>query len=324
MHPVHADFDGHDFHSNGIAFEDYARMSTQRHCKLNYGRHTAAPDWVFNDSKLRAVIVGCIEARAYMHSNNYIPKHGTHAERLARAQQALAAKRPNLEARIDGLCQHYMNVKRAGDMALAAKLAQKVEEVDTQLRLLDEPAKYYVGAAYYYWRTGLDSVATAQQLHIKPPHVRALLWRMGKVAGQLGYGAPKIIRHGPKKMPTEDLLAVAKAVIEKNRRQQISAKLRGRPRPEFVRQKISKARKGWVIPETQRQKISASLLAAKARQGTQLIPYADRLPLVVKMFHAGAKRTEIAAALGWGKSGRCQNGTGMVKRLLIQADLVTA
>jgi hypothetical protein len=327
-YPVHVDFDGHDFHSNGISHDDYARMQTQRH-KLNAYRHGASPDWAFNDSKLRAVIVGCMEARA-QNGTEKINRTGTDAERMERAQKKIAEKHSGLEERINKLCKLYVTAKRAGDAALTKHFAQKVEETDTVLRLLDNPAKFYAGVAYHYWRCGLNSVETAQQLHIKPPHVRQILWRMGKVAGQLGYGPPKHMCPSTytrnvrrkKKMTTEELLAVAKVIIEKHRRQKIAATLQGRPRPKAVRQKISASRQGYVMSAAQKQQLSQSAIAAAARQGTNLIPYADRLPLVVRMYHAGAKKTEIAAALGWrrSKNGN-QNGTGMVKRLMIKAGL---
>jgi lambda repressor-like predicted transcriptional regulator len=201
--PVSAEFDGHDFQSNGISHQDYGSMQVETH-KLNSGRRGAAPDWVFNDSKLRAVIVGCIEARAYGAGAKYYKPTGTDAERLARAQQVLSAWRPNLEARVDKLCRAFLDAKWSGRAADEKELAQKVEEVDTQLRLIDAPAKYYAGVCYYYWRSGLNSVETGQQLGMKPPHVRGMLWRMGKIAGQLGYGAPK-------NNPARDRYARAKA-----------------------------------------------------------------------------------------------------------------
>lgn len=192
---VHVDFiAGGEVTSTGIAFDDYARMSTQVR-KLNAYRRGPAPAWAFNDSKLRAVIVNCIEARS-VNSIQKIDRTGTDVQRLARAQARLAGKRANLEARIDRLCRQYVAAKNSGEQA-AKELAQKVEEVDTQLRLIDNPAKYYAGVAYHYWRSGLNSVETGQQLGIKPPHVRALLWRMGKAAGQLGYDKLKTIQHRP-------------------------------------------------------------------------------------------------------------------------------
>jgi hypothetical protein len=350
MQPVHADYVGNgEFTSNGIAFEDYARMTTQTH-KLAAYRQGAPPDWVFDNNKLRAVIVGCVEARAdqWWARRSY---SGTDAERLARAQKTLAAKLPNLEARIDELCKQFLAAKNAGDAALKKHFQQKIEEVDTQLRMIENPAKFYVGAAFYYWRAGLDSVATGQQLGIKPPHVRCILWRMGKVAGQLGYGPPKNKQHNlggaekrrrkkqqhVKDTPTEELLAVAKAVIEKERRQQIAAAHKGKKRPPMSqawkdnlsaahkgktlsaehRRKISAAQKDRVMPKETRRKIAQAVNAAHVRRGTKLIPQADRLPLVVKMYGEGATTGAIAQALGWSKG----NGYGMVKRLAIQARL---
>jgi DNA-binding NarL/FixJ family response regulator len=345
MLAVHAEYDGHGFQSGGIGFEDYSRMNTFTH-KLNSGRHGATPDWVFNDTKLRAVIVGCIESRSKSGQERSVDTTGTDAQRLARAQARIAGKHAMLEARIDRLCKQYMDAKRAGDDALTKHFAQKVEELDTQIRMTDNPAKFYAGVAYHYWRSGLNSVETGQQLYIKPPHVRQILWRMGKIAGQLGYGAPKRIRHRAGRPPslgqravatTEELLTVAKAV----KRQKISATLTGRKRPpmsqahkdklsaasrgrvhnETTKQKISAARQGHNVADTTRQKISkARLSSSRGEQATHLIPITQRLPLVVKMYGEGKNTGAIASALGWGHG----QGYGMVKRLAIQAGLRAA
>jgi hypothetical protein len=117
--------------------------------------------------------------------------------------------------------------------------------------------------------------------------------------------------------PSTDLLQIAKQTIEKDRRRKIAAKLQGRKRPESVRLKISASRKGYVMPATQKLKISQAGIVAAAKRGTRLIPFADRMPLVVKMYREGASTGAIAQALGWSKG----NGYGMVKRLEIQAGL---
>jgi hypothetical protein len=295
QHPVHADFDGHDYHSNGIAWEDYSRMSTHMH-KLSPWRRGAAPEWVFNNTKLRAVIVGCIEARANNgFSVRYYDYTGTDAERLARAMKKLAAAKPNLEARIDKLCRAFLDAKYAGRAADEKELAQKVEETDTQLRMIDEPAKYYAGVAYHYWRSGLNSVETGQQLGLKPPHIRCLLWRMGKIAGQLGYDKPKTVTHKPGTAQHAKVIVRAARELVKG----------------TTNLKQLKAAAVVLDPHKRRQK-----------ENTNLIPYAERLPLVVKMYRAGARTTEIAAALGWRKNAKGgQEGYGMVKRLLVQAGL---
>ena len=222
--------------------------------------------------------------------------------------------------------------------------------------MIENPAKYYAGVAYHYWRCGLTSVEVGQELGIKPPHVRCILWRMGKVAGQLGYAPVKSIKKGlrgsaatakRKSLPTTDeLLAVAKAVIEKHRHEQISASLRGRKRPPMTqaqkdklsaahkgrslsakhRQHISEAQQGHPVSEATRKKIGdgnrAAALAGRAHQSSMLIPITERLPLVVKMYSQGAKPGAIAAALGWGVNAHGgQDGYGMVKKLAVQAGL---
>jgi hypothetical protein len=181
---VSAEFDGHEFRSKGIAYEDYARMHTQQ-VKLHASRRNSTPGWAFDDAKLREIILRCLEVRAGLRR----PQPGTHAQRLARAQEVLASfMRQELTTRIDELCAKYVAAKRAGNFARERALSQKIEETDTQLRLIYQAPQVLAGVVYYYWRCGLDSVAVGHQLGIKPPHVRGLLWRIGRVAGLLGYG----------------------------------------------------------------------------------------------------------------------------------------
>ena len=67
------------------------------------------------------------------------------------------------------------------------------------------------GVAYHYWRGGLNSVETGQQLGIKPPHVRQLLWRLSTTAGRLGYGPRKTIQQKPE--------TIAKQAAQRDARQ---------------------------------------------------------------------------------------------------------
>ena len=194
-HPVHVDFIGGAAQSNGIAFEDYQRMGTHTH-KLNSGRRGSAPDWAFNSAQLREIIVRCMEKRVEFRK---VSLPFTDAERLTVAQKVLAGKnRPRLVATINKLCAEFMDAKKRGDTIRAGLLAQKVEETDTQLVMIDHAPRLLAGCVYYYYRLGLDSVAVGQQLGLKPPHVRGLLWKLGKVAGELGYGPRKPIKHRPK------------------------------------------------------------------------------------------------------------------------------
>lgn len=218
--PVHAEYNGESFQSPGIAFEDYVRMQTQRH-KLARNRREQPPDWVFSTSKLRLVILRCIEQRAYVQPRTLaVMAYGTEQERLARAQQILKARRPALEAQIGRLCREYVAAKNAGDMARVRFLGPKIEECDTGILMLDDAPKMLTGVVYFYYHCGLDSVAVGQQLHVKPPHVRQMIWRLKKCAGELGFGPQMIVQ------PRPETIAKRKArqlfVSEKKKAQQFA------------------------------------------------------------------------------------------------------
>lgn len=188
-HPVNVEFCGAgEIKSSNIAFEDYARMSTQTH-KLNKGRRYEAPAWALNDDSTRAVLTRYMESRA----NFRYAQEGTDAERLERARLQLQKQRPELVARIDRLCAALVAAKRDGLHDAAAAISQKVEETDTQILVLEDIHKRVVGIIYLYWRVGYNSVEVGQQLGLKPPHVRGLLTRLLITAAQLGYAPPDLV-----------------------------------------------------------------------------------------------------------------------------------
>lgn len=188
-HPIHAEFmAGGEVKSTGVAFEDYSRMSTQFH-KLNYGRRYHAPAWALNDDDIRAVITRYMESRADFR----YAQAGTDKERMERAQQKLKQKRPELVARLDRLCAQFVAAKHDGLAIRAEELAQKVEETDTQLVVLEDIHKRVAGIIYFYWRCGYNSVETGAELGLKPPHVRGILARLLVVAGKLHYAPPEVM-----------------------------------------------------------------------------------------------------------------------------------
>jgi len=184
--PVYAEFIGGEIHSSNIAFDDYSRMTTQLH-KLNVGRRYHAPAWALNDDDIRAVITRYMESRADFR----YAQAGTDKERLERAQQKLKQKRPELVARLDRLCAQFVAAKNDGLSIRADELAQKVEETDTQLVVLEDIHKRVAGIIYFYWRCGYNSVETGAELGLKPPHVRGILGRLLVVAESLHYAPPE-------------------------------------------------------------------------------------------------------------------------------------
>jgi len=151
--------------------------------------------------QLRAVLVRCIEQRALMACGNrrYTIPAGTDAERLARAKKKLAERKAALIAQLDRLLKAHMDCKtnHGPDHIETQMAARKVEECDTALLILDRPEVVLCGVAYHCWRAGLNSVATAGAVGIKPPLVRKLCWQMRQVASELGYG-PGPATRGPR------------------------------------------------------------------------------------------------------------------------------
>ena len=162
----------------GIDFSDYTRMSTFTH-KQAGERRLPTPEWALNDELLRDVLVRYMEARADIKQGT-----GSLAERLQRARAKLLALIPEASAKLTNLCREYVAIKTAGACAGARlrKLEQEIENVDTVVRMGD-CAGIVLRVCLLYYRVRLDSVAVGAEVHLKPPHVRMILWRMNRIAG---------------------------------------------------------------------------------------------------------------------------------------------
>lgn len=188
----HARFDADGVAStNGIDWGDFSRMGYIRH-KLDSGRDVKA-SWTANDVMLRKTLVRYLEVRAgWRHA-----QPGTDIERLKRVEAALIARKPRMEAQLKALAKEYVALKRGG--AVVQKLGEEVENLDTQLILMNGIAGKVLRIVHLYYRMGLNSVEVATEVGVKPPHVRVILMRMRIVAAKLGFGeAPR--RHGRRKV----------------------------------------------------------------------------------------------------------------------------
>ena len=186
--------------SPGLSWDDYRFMSTTTH-KLDKGRRLERPIWATNDAALRRLLIFYVQSRAYM--NNKPDVSGTEKERLDRALAVLAARRPKQEASLKYLCQEHRLLAAsddANDKARKRKLAIQIANLDTCLRFDSNIAAIVIGAVHGYYRRGLDSVAVAEELNLKSPHVRQLFWRLHKAWARLeqgwqpGTSGPKIRR----------------------------------------------------------------------------------------------------------------------------------
>jgi hypothetical protein len=158
----------------GISFQDYAGMHVQN--RPQSSKHKPAPEWALDDRKLLELVATQMEYRALAFTA------GDPKERIANAQAALEEKRPMLEAQLDRLCAEYASVKKVtpSNEGRLIRLRTLIQNTDTTLLILNRTAALMTAIVYLYWRARYDSVGVAEELRVRPPHVRTILCRLGQ------------------------------------------------------------------------------------------------------------------------------------------------
>jgi hypothetical protein len=166
IQPVEAQYTSEGWSSNGIAFEDYERMSSRSSSvPLRHRRWT--PAFAASNEKLQKVL----KHRAWFYL------HGC----LSAATQPgdwktlnAAATKKALESKVSFRnCSAHKRVENEAHMA-AVKQAGGYLELQAAI-------------AYRAWRLGQDSCAIAETLGMSPQGVRVNLQRICEVARKLGY-----------------------------------------------------------------------------------------------------------------------------------------
>ena len=191
QYPVSAEYTPTGWESPGIAYEDYARMSTQQH-KQSGERRLPTPQWAVNDEMLRTLLLHFMERRAYRGAVAHRKKPtGTPEERMQNAQTTIKAQRPEQIETIGRLCKLYISLPPSD--AQRFKLQIQIESLDTYLRYTEKDGGLASVASivHLYYRAGLDSVGIGQEIGLKPPHVRQTLWRMFETAALLANDNPQ-------------------------------------------------------------------------------------------------------------------------------------
>jgi hypothetical protein len=163
------------FRSTGIGWEDLQHMSVRNSRCDNRPKQAAMPEWARHDKLIGELAVSFLENRIRLQ-----PIAGaTLKERRDRAMKELAALRPHYNVTLTNCCQRYVELKNTNprDKRLR-KLEIQIENLDTQLLILDKSIGIIVSIIYMYWRANMDSVGVALALGIKPPHVRTILCRL--------------------------------------------------------------------------------------------------------------------------------------------------
>ncbi len=185
VRPVHLpDKDENGVYERGVSFDELSRMNVQNHKGHSHWR-TGCPAFMFSKTAMREIIVRFLERRAFSKVRQK-KIQGTLQERLIAAQRKLDAMTPNLIVALDSLCEKYLTAKCADDLPAVKKLECLIEGLDTRLRIETPNFGAFVCAVLYFsYRCGnMDSVAVATQLGVKPAHIRQILSRCRKLAGE--------------------------------------------------------------------------------------------------------------------------------------------
>jgi hypothetical protein len=176
--------DGSDFYGNSTA--DRPGMQVAIH-KPSGQRRLNTPAWALRNDMLANVIAQyCLNRASY----RCVPKPPIGAaEKLALAKMLSKRRKKRLTEQLDRLCHRYVAIKNQipPDYAALRNLEIEIENTDTSIRIVDNAAEIAAGVVYHYYHRHADSVAVGQALGLKPPHCRILLYRLRKVARELGY-----------------------------------------------------------------------------------------------------------------------------------------
>lgn len=181
----------------GLDWKDIGNIQVVHH-KQSGERRLPTPVWALNDRLLRELLVAFLESRVGIHKPT-----GTLSERRKRAEEAVLRARPRMNATLDKLNLEYVQATRENaSRERLNELEQEIEGLDTYLRYTHDGGLATIASiVYLYHRLNLDSVGVADQLTLKPPHVRQLLWRLNGIWTEKfgGEAVPrrKIKRWGP-------------------------------------------------------------------------------------------------------------------------------
>jgi hypothetical protein len=173
--------------SNGISFADFGSMHVQKRQQARE-RRLKTPQWATNDRELRELALRYSETRLYLHDHT-----GTFEERMSRIKAAEKTQITNLSAKLDKQVLNYHREMTEGSASPERLdlLAEHLQGLDSTIAFLQRGSVLMtLAVVFFYYRLFYDSTLVANELGIRPPHVRALLARLHTTAiAHLGYSA---------------------------------------------------------------------------------------------------------------------------------------
>ena len=183
---ISATYAGHDeWDTTGISFADFGSMHVQRREKTQE-RRLPTPKWAVNNDELREVVLMHAETRLYIRNHT-----GTFEERLAAIKAAEELYTQKESVNLTRQTNRYNELMLTGtaDEASLDHVAVIVQNIDSNIQVMKRGiVQTSIAIVYHYYRNGFNSVQVAEELGIKPPHVRAWLFRLHEVANAMAAG----------------------------------------------------------------------------------------------------------------------------------------
>lgn len=213
-------FDKHQFENRraravsaetNISFSDYERMHLLRRVRTQ-SRRIETPSWVFNDSELRRVILAYCERRFSIRRK----PGASDLQRLAAIRKRAGDEAKTLASRMERFLHEYRETRKRGDARRLEILQVEIQNLDSSIMVLRRLPEVATGVIHFYYRLGYDSVLTGEELHMRPPAVRQMLWKIVRAANPPGPRArPRAGR--PARRWTMERLAALKAAHQAGR-----------------------------------------------------------------------------------------------------------
>jgi len=172
---VHATYSPDGWNTTGIAFTDLQASMHVHRREAVQERRLPTPEWVNNVDAFREEVLKFCEKRYYLGPRNQAHVPGlTSQERFARIKQIERMHLKRWLVVLQRLRERYRTEPEE-----TRPEERQLQNVDTQCCLLKRGSvAITVAVVYFYYHLGWDSVAVAQELHLKPPHVRQILARL--------------------------------------------------------------------------------------------------------------------------------------------------
>ena len=195
----HTDDDAGD---SAVSWDDYQMMHVQTTAVRSRQRRHPTPAWALTESSTRRVVLAFMEKRAFSKKQRE-QLIGTDRERFLAVIQKLKSQTDARVHVIESLCNEFVSCT---DPARRKTLTTEITNLDRVVQLIGRPDVFYEVVVAYHCEH-LDSVGVAERCGLSPWGVRALLYRMNKVASSLGY---TVEFSKPRPKPTPEQVAWAK------------------------------------------------------------------------------------------------------------------